>query len=151
MLEPPEVLDYRVADPITQEIGQPAGNFIRNLRDYTFSRFKPNTWCLSLKIQSKPGQSRDIMLTVLRQRNSSALNSCPASMVKSSSDCLLDELCEIIIPVQILVTFSNTRRPYTASLLVNRQTKPATRQFHWGGGLLKSNEESTKVKVFQTL
>lgn len=39
-------------------------------------------------------------------------------MVKSSSDCLLDELCEIIIPVQILVTYSYTRRPCTASLLV---------------------------------
>jgi len=38
-------------------------------------------------------------------------------MVVRSSNCLLDGLCEIIIPVQILVTLSYTGRPFAALLL----------------------------------
>jgi hypothetical protein len=37
-------------------------------------------------------------------------------MIERSIDCLIDELYEIILQVQILVNLSNTERPYEALL-----------------------------------
>jgi len=68
-------------------------------------------------------------------------------MIKRSSDCLLDGLCEIIISVQILITLSYTERPYEALLL--RVVYTIRRQFLWGGDLLNSNEEYTKINVIK--
>lgn len=87
-----------------------------------------------------------VILTVLRQRNSSACNLCPASMMSRCFNCLLDETCEIIISVQILVTLWWTRRPL--QFYCYHRHKALGRQFVWGGSLPQSTGGPQRYAIY---